>query len=555
MLFAAETGAFIEEIMLRSNPPPKWLWIGNSNTRPFVTSFDNEFRKFTLCTKIDQYQVEVERAPDNCDNLTISGIDTLVADIGTGRDMNAEDLEAELDKMFAVLESYRMHGMKVVIEPLLPWKRHPEPLRRAAIGAFKSLKTKYPGILIPPKPDSLRFTADGVHLTDRAGAKLFNSMLNHSINFFEKKDDEYHSEAEGDVDLDSSMASTEEIEIIGSGSVASKTQTSKGETSKSYKPPSGKTPNRKVFTSKTKTTPVVIDDEEVDNDEDNTHSYAHPDFKKLEKELLSLRSKMEQRWSIDLLVSAGTKEDLDKIENEKNLNKIVFSGIEIHDLWASDRTWEERLEKMKKAVADFIKNIDPEGVYELGYLRHLNFKLKAARQIIEITMGSEAQAKALRKLYGAKVKTWRENKNFPDEVKGCSLGPSLTLATRVRIAVLQAIAKLIKATEEDTEAWVIQHVARPVLKIEEKKADGFKLITSLGFAQAIAYYLRDMPSAHLSKQDLYDAYSIAGNRFGPEVSHYFVILEHGTARNIAMNRKPRQKKATNQQAVKGKPCQ
>ena len=105
VLFAAETGAFIEEIMLRSNPPPKWLWIGNSNTRPFVTSFDNEFRKFTLCTKIDQYQVEVERAPDNCDNLTISGIDTLVADIGTGRDMNAEDLEAELDKMFAVLES------------------------------------------------------------------------------------------------------------------------------------------------------------------------------------------------------------------------------------------------------------------------------------------------------------------------------------------------------------------------------------------------------------------------------------------------------------------
>ena len=42
--------------MLRNKPPPKWLWIGNSNTRPFVTSFDNEFRKFSLCTKIDQYK-------------------------------------------------------------------------------------------------------------------------------------------------------------------------------------------------------------------------------------------------------------------------------------------------------------------------------------------------------------------------------------------------------------------------------------------------------------------------------------------------------------------
>ena len=28
--------------MLRSTPPPKWIWIGNSNTKPFVTSFDNE---------------------------------------------------------------------------------------------------------------------------------------------------------------------------------------------------------------------------------------------------------------------------------------------------------------------------------------------------------------------------------------------------------------------------------------------------------------------------------------------------------------------------------
>ena len=68
--------------MLRATPPPRWLWIGNSNTRPYVTQFNNEFCKFKLCTKIDQYKGEIESAPDNCENLTFSGIDTIIADLG-----------------------------------------------------------------------------------------------------------------------------------------------------------------------------------------------------------------------------------------------------------------------------------------------------------------------------------------------------------------------------------------------------------------------------------------------------------------------------------------
>ena len=246
-----------------------------------------------------------------------------------------------------------------------------------------------------------------------------------------------------------------------------------------------------------------------------------------------------RRWSIDLLVSAGTKEELDKIENEKNMNRIVFSGIEIHDLWADDLNWAQRLEKIKNAVTNFIKIIEPVGAYDLGYVRHLNFKLKASRQILEVTMGSEAQAKALRKAYGAKVKSWRENKNFPDDVKGTSIGPSLTLATRVRVAILHTLAKEIKATKEDTDAWVIQHVARPVLKIEIVRENDTKTFITLGFAQAIAYYKQELPYSNLSSQDLYEAYSIVGNRFGQELNHYFVILDPATARNFALKRKPK----------------
>ena len=65
------------------------------------------------------------------------------------------------------------------------------------------------------------------------------------------------------------------------------------------------------------------------------------------------------------------------------------------------------------------------------------------------------------------------------------------------------------------------------------------MFITLGFAQAIAYYKQELPYSNLSSQDLYDAYSIVGNRFGQELNHYFVILDPATARNFALKRKPK----------------
>ena len=119
-----------------------------------------------------------------------------------------------------------------------------------------------------------------------------------------------------------------------------------------------------------------------------------------------------------------------------------------------------------------------------------------------------------------------------------SIGPSLTLATRVRIAILHALAKEFKSAMENTDAWVIQHVARPVLKLETTQNNDNKSTISMGFAQAIAYYKQELPHSNLSSQDLYDAYAIIGNRFGLDLNHHFVILDPATARNFAMKRKP-----------------
>ena len=164
------------------------------------------------------------------------------------------------------------------------------------------------------------------------------------------------------------------------------------------------------------------------------------------------------------------------------------------------------------------------------------------RQIFEVNMGSETEAKGLRKAYGAKIKEWRENNSFPEEVKGTSLGPSLTLATRVRISILKVYAKEIKSAIENTDSWVIQHIARPILKVQTTNNDGTTSIASFGFVQAVAYIKKELPHSNFKTQDLYEAYSIAGSRFGQEISHHFIVLDCSSARSVAINRKPRNKR-------------
>ena len=266
-------------------------------------------------------------------------------------------------------------------------------------------------------------------------------MYELSVDFFEQKDDNYPSGMDTD-ESETSTIAEEDIEIVGT-EISTQKNPVPGHSKRNSQPGAPMRPRKRL-----RSNPQTVNVEDDDEDESNAFSLSHPDFRKLVIDVASLKLQMTRRWSVDLLVSTGTKEDLDKIENEKNMNKIVFSGIEIHDLWAADLTWVVRLEKIKTAVTDFIKTIDPEGTYELGFIRHLNFKLKGIRQILEVTMGSEIQAKALCKAYGAKVKAWRENKDFLESVKGMSMGPSLTLATRVRIAILHALAKEIKSLKK-----------------------------------------------------------------------------------------------------------
>ena len=135
-------------------------------------------------------------------------------------------------------------------------------------------------------------------------------------------------------------------------------------------------------------------------------------------------------------------------------------------------------------------------------------------------------------------------------MNGVSISPSLTLATRVCIAILKVISKAIRTELTGHYTWVIQHAARPVLKVEIALDDNRKAENSYGFAQAITFFIKELPFWTLSDQDLFEAYRIAGTRFGPELSHVFVLLNYNSALSMAKQRMKKGPKKQHQTTTK-----
>ena len=493
----------------------KWLWLGCSNEKNFRKEFETEERKFELCTKLAHFETMIETAHEGYELLMITGIDNIVADIAM-KGVDPAKFTDAVEDLFKQLEEQRKRGMKIAVGPLLPWKKHTKEIKCAAVDSLKEMKVSFPGIRHITRHPSLSFTKDNVHLTDRAAVNHFKCVFTALCELFFNKDDDYLTEEELDETLGLQAGDEHEFSAQRKGKKAA---------------------------------PKIVNNEDMDEEvDDKKHSIHNPDFKKMMQKIEELNKQMKARWSVDLVASAGTKEDLDRIDNTLNMNKVIIMGLEVPEIWDTQEKkddWKDRIAKIKDAVANLFNFINPGVDYNLGFVRHLNAKLKAARQIVEVTLESDKKGKLIRKAYAERVKEWREKKLFPDRMAGVSITPSLTLATRVRIAMLKAFAKVMEEEFEDTQAWVIQHMARPVLKIEQKTRDGNVVLTSYGFAQALAYMLKEMQFVVWSEQKLFTAYTVARTRFGAEISHYFVILEMETAEKISRTKaKDRKQKQT-----------
>jgi hypothetical protein len=87
---------------------------------------------------------------------------------------------------------------------------------------------------------------------------------------------------------------------------------------------------------------------------------------------------------------------------------------------------------------------------------HIN-KTIGARPIFEVKFDTRETAAMIRRTFLTKVRS--------NPMPGVTIAPAVTTGTRVRIEILKAIAKRIKAGGQDS--FCVQHTARPILAVIE----------------------------------------------------------------------------------------
>ena len=163
---------------------------------------------------------------------------------------------------------------------------------------------------------------------------------------------------------------------------------------------------------------------------------------------------------------------------------------------------------LRDMVGGVLNNIVPGSAEEILFV-DLGRKNSREIPLVEVKMKSKETAGKIRRQFAAKR---RAGGNFGR----LFLANAVTLATRVRIDILRAMAK--QCVNDDETAYVNAYASRPVLTLKKKDASLRPLV--LTFADALARFGKG-----LKDDDLQEAYRRAGNSFGGQLQQHFVVLK------------------------------
>ena len=221
----------------------------------------------------------------------------------------------------------------------------------------------------------------------------------------------------------------------------------------------------------------------------------------LEEEVHYLRTRMEQRWRSDAMIFAKHDEEIDTIRNQKNLERIVISGVLIDELQGNiEQTRPIMIAAVNKILNSFMD--DPPVP---TYVKHLNPQFKTPRRVIKVRFGNADLAVLVRKTYSNKIKDFRKSKQFPNEINRVNFGMTLTKSTRIRIAIT---------------AYCLEFQTQPMLKIVIEIGENKFTSRSYGFTEAIEHVSENF---RIMDRNLVEAYTLAGNM--KQLEQKFVVLK------------------------------
>jgi hypothetical protein len=227
---------------------------------------------------------------------------------------------------------------------------------------------------------------------------------------------------------------------------------------------------------------------------------------------VQLRREVEDRWASDDKAWCLAEEARDAVANEAKMDSLILIGT------SYTYNGNENVAAMYQACTDLIATVvDPlqcpqvggNGMVQILKAVHLN-KSPGARPILEIKMDSKMTAAMVRRCFLTKV---RET-----PMPGITIAPAVTTGTRVRVEILKALARRLKAAGQD--AFCVQHVARPILAVIDS---GFR--TNYSYIEAVTRF-----GGMIGPADKEPAYKRLLGSYPGRAKSVFLILDE-TGRN------------------------
>ena len=424
--------------------------------------------------------------------ITCSGLESVVEEM---RGVGLEDvaaITAALEEIIIELSNKAKPGeCWATVAPLLPWKKHAS-IREQLEKRWDNLRLQYSKkVHFITKLSKLAFGSgnDEVHLVDKSRERFFGHIIESSMEYFVK---DYLGDESTDLDQNDDME-TNDLTIVEGSSKPIRTST----------PATFRQAKRKAM--------------------ENVNVLAkRPNVRDLEEDLDILTRRVEQRWKGDSMVLAKHDEQLDTLKNQKDLDKIVISGVHIELLAGS---LEERKPLMFEAVTKVLKSFmdDPP---EPTFAIHLNQQFKTTRRVLEVRFGNVERALLVRKTYAKKIQEFRAEKKFPEELNGVRIGMTLTRATRIWIAILRGLANIVNTnTQPNVKAFCMEYQTQPMLKIIIEVGPNQQTSRTFGFTEAIQHVKENFK---INDQDFVEAYTLAGNM--KQLEQRFVVLKSADTR-------------------------
>jgi hypothetical protein len=219
---------------------------------------------------------------------------------------------------------------------------------------------------------------------------------------------------------------------------------------------------------------------------------------------------INNRFKSDNIMFARIRDELDAEINRKKEDRTLVMGIsEPADL---PRGGVERAERLKTLTMDFCKKVKPDFDGQILYAGTCGAPLNGKMRI-EFRLESVEKARDIRKTFAMD----RSSKKLDPELEGYQVMTMITLATRIRMDIMKAIAKRIESATES--AYVPNFLSRPILHIKKKAVTPASQVRSLTFADAVTQF-----GGELQRGDLDIAYDKAKGQFRGVMRQHFIVF-------------------------------